>query len=368
MADLTLACPNCKTEIRITEQLAGPIVAATRAEYEKKMAQKSAEAVDQEKRIREREEALQRERDSIDQRIADGLRLDRPKIAAEEAKKAQLAVKNDLEQRAAEVAVLKENLKQNDAKLAEAQKEQADMLRQKREIEEMRREMDLTIEKRTQANLTAERDKARAEIESAMHLKFAEKDLRISEKDQTIAAMKKQLEEAQRKAEQGSQQSQGEALELQLEALLAAKFPHDQVVPVPKGEHGGDILQRVFTPAGLSCGTILWESKRTKTWSDGWLPKLREDQGTAKAEIAVIISTILPKGIDSFDFIDNVWIAHPRCLLPIALVLRSTLMEVAAARQSAQGIQTKAELVYQYLKGPRFKLRVQAIVEAFTHM
>ncbi len=209
---------------------------------------------------------------------------------------------------------------------------------------------------RTQANLAAERQKARTEAETAMQLKFAEKDLRLAEKDLTLAAMQKQIEEAQRKAEQGSQQLQGEALELQLESLLAGKFPHDRIEPVPKGEHGGDILHRVHSPAGISCGTILWESKRTKNWTDSWLPKLRDDQRAAKADVAVIISQTLPKGIDTFDHIDGIWVADPRCLLPIALLLRASLLEVAAARQSAQGQQSKAELVYQYLTGPRFKL------------
>jgi hypothetical protein len=180
--------------------------------------------------------------------------------------------------------------------------------------------------------------------------------------------MQKQIEELRRKAEQGSQQLQGEVLELQLEAMLQAKFPHDRIEPVPKGEHGGDILHRVVLPSGVVCGTILWESKRTKNWSDGWLAKLREDQRTAKAEIAVVVSAVLPKGVDTFDHIDGIWVTHPRAILPVALSLRQTLIEVNSARQASEGLQTKTELVYQYLTGPRFRQRVQAIVESFSAM
>ena len=188
------------------------------------------------------------------------------------------------------------------------------------------------------------------------------------EKDQTITAMQRQIEELKRRAEQGSQQLQGEVQELELEALLTAKFPRDTIQPVPKGEFGGDVLQRVVGPLNQICGTILWETKRTKNWSDGWLPKLREDQRTAKAEIAVIISQALPKEVDTFGFVDGVWVADPKVALPVALSLRQSLIEVAAARQASEGQQTKMEMVYGYLTGPRFRQRVQAIVEAFSSM
>lgn len=171
-----------------------------------------------------------------------------------------------------------------------------------------------------------------------------------------------------RKAEQGSQQLQGEVQELELEALLRAKFPQDTIEPVPKGEHGGDVLHRVVGPLGKVCGTILWESKRTKNWSDSWLVKLREDQRAAKAEIAVIMSHALPKDVESFDLIDHVWVAHPRVAIPIAVTLRQSLLELAMARKASEGQQTKMEMVYQYLMGPRFRQRVQAIVEAFSSM
>lgn len=116
------------------------------------------------------------------------------------------------------------------------------------------------------------------------------------------------------------------------------------------------------------CGTILWESKRTKNWSDGWLSKLREDQRTAKADISVIVSQTLPKGIEAFDVMDGVWVANPRAALPVATVLRHTLLQVSMARQASEGQQTKTEMVYDYLTGPRFRHRVEAIVEAFSSM
>lgn len=193
-------------------------------------------------------------------------------------------------------------------------------------------------------------------------------NLKVAEKEETIASMKRQIEELKRKAEQGSQQLQGEVLELELESLLAAKFQTDVVEPVPKGEFGGDIVHRVFNSAGQACGTLLWESKRTKNWSDGWLAKLRQDQRTAKAEFALLVSRTLPKGVDFFDFVDGVWVMDPKCAVPVAIALRQSLIEVASVRQASDGQQTKMGMVYEYLTGPRLRARIGAIVEKFTDM
>ena len=137
---------------------------------------------------------------------------------------------------------------------------------------------------------------------------------------------------------------------------------------MPKGEHGGDVIHRVVGPIGQPCGTILWESKRTKNWSDGWLAKLREDQRAAKAEIALIVTQALPKDVETFNLIDGVWVTGHRCAIPVAIALRHSLIELAAARQAGEGQQSKMELVYQYLTGPRFRHRIEAIVEKFADM
>jgi hypothetical protein len=156
--------------------------------------------------------------------------------------------------------------------------------------------------------------------------------------------------------------------ELELEANLRTNFPQDSIEPVPKGEYGGDVLHRVIGSLGQICGTILWESKRTKSWNDAWLSKLRDDQRTAKAEIALIISQALPKDIDSFGLVDGVWVAKPKYAIPLAITLRHSLIELALTRQAGEGQQTKMELVYQYLTGSRFRHRVEAIVEKFSDM
>lgn len=361
----TIICPNCKTEIKLTESLAAPLIESTRREFEQRLAKKDGEIAEREQAMREKEKQLAEDKRKLDQQVSEQveeqLRKDRARIATEEAKKAKQAAATDLEQKSREVADLQEVLKNREEKLAEAQKAQAELIRKQRELDDAKRELELTVEKRVQESLSSARDQARQEAEE--QLKF-----KVMEKEQTIAAMQKQIEELKRKSEQGSQQLQGEVQELELENMLRAKFPFDSIEPVPKGEFGGDVLQRVAGAGGQPSGTILWESKRTKNWSDGWLAKLREDQRAAKAEIAVIVSQVLPKGVETFEMVEGIWVTHPRAALPVAAILRQSLLEIAMARQASEGQQTKTEMIYQYLTGPRFRHRVEAIVEAFSTM
>ncbi|MBK9118182.1 MAG: DUF2130 domain-containing protein [Phycisphaerales bacterium] len=361
MTEPTIVCPSCKTEIKLTESLAAPLIESTRRQYEQQIASKDADIAKREATVKAQQAAVAKAQEEIDDQITARLKTERASIAAEEAKKARVAIGSDLEQKTRELSELNDVLKQRDQKLAEAQKAQAELIRKQRELDDAKREMELTIETRVQESLTVTREQAKKEAEESLKLK-------VVEKEQTIASMQKQIEELRRRAEQGSQQLQGEVQELELESMLREKFPFDSIEPVPKGEHGGDAIHRVAGPMGQPCGAILWESKRTKNWTDSWLAKLREDQRSAKAELAIIVSQALPKDIDTFSLIDGVWITSYRCALPVAIALRHSLIELAASRTAGEGQQTKMELVYQYLTGPRFRHRVQAIVEKFSDM
>ena len=365
MTEPTITCPNCKTEIRLTESLAAPLIAATRQQFEKQLSQKDAEIAQREQGVRDKEKQIAEAKRTLDDQVAEQvgaqLKTERARVIAEESRRAKQAAAAELEGKARELVELQEVLKVRDEKLAEAQKAQAELIKKQRELDDAKRELELTVEKRVQDGLSEVRTQAKREAEDSLKLK-------VMEKDQTIASMQQKIEELKQKAEQGSQQLQGEVQELELETLLRAKFPFDSIEPVPKGEFGGDVLQRVVSQNGQASGAILWESKRTKNWSDGWLVKLREDQRTAKAEVSVLVSQALPKGTETFDVIDGVWVTSPRAALPVAAILRHTLLQVGMARQVLEGQQTKTEMIYQYLTGPRFRQRVEAIVEAFSTM
>jgi hypothetical protein len=365
VAEPTVLCPNCRTEIRLTESLAAPLIAATRAQFELQLSQKDAQILKREQAVRDQERLVVQARDGLEQQVADRVEAqikdERARLIAQESRKARLVSAAELEAKSRELAEAQEILKTQELKLAEAQNAQAELIRRQRKLDDAQRELELNVARRVHDGLAEARALARREAEESLKLK-------VMEKDTTIASMQQKIEELKQRAEQGSQQLQGEVQELELENLLRVKFPFDAVEPVPKGEYGGDVLQSVTGMGGAQCGAILWECKRTRHWSDGWLAKLREDQRGAKAEFAVLVSQALPKGIETFDVVDSIWVTHPRAALPVATVLRHMLQQLHAARQVSEGQQSKTDMVYQYLTGARFRQRVEAIVEAFTSM
>lgn len=360
MTDL-ITCPKCDHQFPLTESLAAPLLTKAKREFEAAAAQKDREIAARETALRDQAGALEKAKSALEATVAERLTSERQRIAAEEAAKAKQRAAVDLEEKAKALAELQGVLKERDQKLAEAQKAQAEFEKKARELEDAKREMELNVQKGISAGLESERAKAKLEAEEALKL-------RVSEKDQIIASMQNKIEELKRKAEQGSQQLQGEVLELEFENLLRAKFPFDSIEPVPKGEFGGDLVQRVAGLSGAPCGTILWETKRTKGWVKDWIPKLREDQRRAKADVSIIVSTTLPKDVQTFDLVDGVWVTDFRCAVPVAFALRQFLIDVSAARIAGEGQQSKMELVYEYLTGPHFRRRVGAIVEKFTEM
>jgi hypothetical protein len=357
----TLHCPNCNHEIRLTESLAAPLIEETRLRFQEQLAAKDAEVTRKTEALRLEHDQLAKAREQIEDEVALRIGAERNRISAVEAEKARDAAAATIQAKESETAELRKTLETNTLKLAEAQQAQADFLRKQRELDDAKRELDLTVEKRVQSSVDGIRAKARLDADDAARL-------RVLEKDQTIESMTRTIEELKRKAEQRSQQSQGEVLELELEELLRGKFPTDLIEPVGKGELGADIVQQVNGSIAQPAGIILWESKRTKAWSDGWLAKLRDDQRRCGADAALIISQALPKHIEHFDLVDGVWVAHPRCALPVAVALRQSLIEIVSLRLVQQGQQTKMEQVYQYLTGTKFRQRVEAVVEKFNDM
>ena len=354
MNEPTITCPNCKTEIKLTESLAAPLVESTRRQFEERLKK-------QEQEISAREAAVKKELEAIEAQVAAKLKSERVAIVAVEAKKAREAVSDELLKAQQEKMATEELLENRNRKLAEAQKIEIELRRDRQNLQDEKEQFEVTKQRAL--------DEERAKIREAAQKDADEQSrLKLAEKEKTIGDLQTKLQEALRKAEQGSQQLQGEVSELELEGLLRLNFPTDTIEPVAKGEFGGDVLQRVVGPLGQSCGSILWESKRTKNWADGWLPKLREDQRAAKAEIALLVTQALPKGTESFNLIDGVCVTEPRCAIPVAIMLRQSLIDLAKVRLAREGQQTKMELVYQYLTGPGFRHRVEAIVEKFSDM
>ncbi|MBX3323249.1 MAG: DUF2130 domain-containing protein [Phycisphaeraceae bacterium] len=375
MTDVKIECPHCHKSFKLNETLAAPLVEETRRKLEKEFeskeedldAKRKAFADEQtaaekvRKDIEKERAALAMEREKIDEQVAEQVAEQRATIERDAAKKAKQKYDEKIAERDAEKEELEEAMKEKDMKLAEAQQAQKDAIRKQRELDEKIRELDLAAEKKAAELVAPQLEKAKKDAEEAARL-------RIAEKDKVIEAQKEQLAEAQRKLEQGSQQLQGEIQELDLEKRLADAFRRDTFEEVAKGQRGADMLHRVLSETGQACGSILWESKRTKNWDGKWLDKLKQDQRAAKADLAVIVTQTMPPGLDTFAEIEGVWVTTPALTIALAAALRHALTEAALARRATEGQQDKMAILYQYLTGPQFRQRVEAIKEAFTAM
>jgi hypothetical protein len=196
----------------------------------------------------------------------------------------------------------------------------------------------------------------------------AQHRLKDAEKERQLAEMRRQIEDLKRRAEQGSQQLQGEAGEYELESLLRASFPGDDIRSVSQGVRGADLHHVIRDLRGVSGGSILWECKNAKSWSDGWIAKLKQDQRTLHADMAILVTSCLPKGITRFGLLDGLLVTDFACAPAVAAIVRRDLLQLRAARNAAVHKEEKLEILYRYLPGVAFRQRVEALAEAFTTM
>ena len=226
------------------------------------------------------------------------------------------------------------------------------------------REKDETREIEMKKKLLEDREKIKEEERQRIEDEHKLKDLENFKKMQDVL---KANEELKRKLEQGSQQTQGESLELTLEEELKKEFPQDTISEVKKGVKGADLLQEVVDILNRNCGTIIWESKNAK-WSDIWISKLKEDQRQAKADLAVLVSVNLSEDLKQkgMGFKNGVWICNPSNFILLAMSLRFNLVNIYHEKQNGVNVDEKMKVLYEYLTGNEFKLRVEGIVESFS--
>ena len=358
MAEQNIICPYCKKEIPLTHAITQKIEADLCKKMEEDFAKRDNELSSRENTLAAKEQAVAKSAQELNKKIEDEvarkLVLERDSITKEAKKKAETEA-------SLQIKALQEDLESKDKKLQEAQQNELLLRKQKADLEARERNVDLEVARKI--------DSERASIYSEASRKADEEyQLKDKDKDKKITDLIKQLDEAKRKAEQGSQQAQGEVLEIELEQILKSAFPYDFIEPVPKGIKGADVLQKVNNPMGQYCGTIIWESKRTKGWSDGWIDKLKDDQREVKADIAVLMSIVLPKEINGFSQFKGIWVTSYPLAMALAVALRVNLIEVASAKQAAVGKVEKMEAIYNYLSGTEFRQKVEAIVEAFVAM
>jgi hypothetical protein len=429
MNDL-IQCPKCGAEIPVTEALARPFIEAEQARIEQELRQRSSVLQGREQELQKQSSqlgALQSELRSkeaeVEATVQQRLTEELPTILAAESKIVQIRFQAQLDSaqrdsqaqkviigefQTAELEYRKDRLALDEEKLQlelnitrqidseratirlkasqEAQKnEQLIVAEKDKELSELTaqlaesRTIELEVRKQRQAleqqkqalelEVLRRLDDERKEIRQATQKEESELNrLKFAEKDKKIEDLRRQAEELRRISEQGSQQLQGEVQERELEEILRRAFPRDEIEPIATGHSGGDIIQKVLGSNGLTCGTILWESKRTKTWSDAWLTKNKEDQRLAQADVGVIVSVALPKDVTRFDSREDVWVSSFDCAIPLATALRQALQSTALVQLTGQGRAGKADRAYAYITGQNFKHRVTAVAEAYRSM
>ncbi len=262
---------------------------------------------------------------------------------------------------AIEIADRNQELKETQEKLKLACDHELKLRKKQRELQTQAEQQELEITRR----IDQERQQIRKQ---ATQLVQEQNELKQAEKDQMIEGLRKQIDELKFRVDQGSQQIQGEVQEVALENLLANVFPNDAIEPVAKGVRGADVIQRVFDHHGHDCGAILWESKRTKNWSNKWLSKAIDDQQEAKAACACIVTAAMPEAVEYFGAVNGVWVTSWKCARSAAIALRCMLIEVAQSRLASEGQHDKMELVYNYLSGSEFRNRIRGLVEPYIEM
>lgn len=367
MANTALQCPNCGTDL--TEALAKQLREDIRGEFAQKYLESKQQLEEQaqrkqqdlERKIefeRKRAEDIQRTTEEENRKRAQEFEL---RLKQEQERFQHDATAKAKEQLDVQLRTMQQQIEEQQERIRKQNDTEIELRKQQRALEEQREQLQLEVERR----LSEERQR----VHEAMEKQFIETyRLKDAEKEKKIEDMQKLIEDLQRKSQQGSQQTQGEVLELELESTLRQAFIHDDIKPVPKGVRGADVIHTVVTQLGVECGKIIWEFKRTKTWSNDYIPKLKDDMREAKADIAVIVSVTLPKNVERFSNVDGVWVCDIQSAIGLATALRQGLLDVARVRASAEGKNEKMELVYDYLSGNEFRQRITAIAETFAAM
>lgn len=295
-----------------------------------------------------------------------GKMLDWQKKKEEEFEKQRAAIETAARKKAgdelsAKLNVLEEEAKLKTQQLQEMQKKELELLRERSALEEKQKNFEMELEKRFLEK--------RKEIEDSTIKREQELfDLKTREYKLQMEQQQKLIEELKRKSEQGSMQLQGESQETLLEDILKENFPFDLISEVGKGVEGADCIQTIRNNSGLACGKIIYESKRTKTWSNNWVDKLKSDKRNTGADVAILVTQAFPKDMDRFGEKDGIWICGFAEVSSLAHALRSGIINIYVAQKAQEGKGDKMQMLYDFLTGNEFRGQMEAIVEGFMAM
>lgn len=348
----TIKCPNCQHEFPIGNALAQEIENDIRGKYLKRYNDDKLKLENEKAQLVKQAEQLKLQAENQDALVADKLRLAKSQLQEE-------AIKKAAEELQSQMQMLNKELTEKSQKLKESQSKELELLQKEKQVKEREESLKLELEKQMIVR--------QKEIEDRVKKMESERsDLKIKELEKKLADQVELAETMRRKAEQGSMQLQGEVLELALEELLRLTFPFDSIDEVAKGVKGADCIQTVRDGLANVCGKIIYESKRTKAFTNEWIEKLKGDMRAQQADIAVIVTEVLPKDMDAFGFKDGVWICRFSDVKALAFLLRDSLIKINTALVSQENKGEKMQMLYNYLTGNEFRQHIDAVVEGFS--
>jgi hypothetical protein len=358
MASFIITCPNCKHQFEPGDSM--------RDEIEKELRSK---VIDWQKKkdeeFRSKEAQYQQQLQLKDEEINKRLASEKQKLQAELQTQLTKSIASDFEN---QMKLLQQNLADNEEKLKSARSKELEFLQKEQALKNREQELELSVQKQLQH----EREKLTEEIRKIEEQRVSAKEhdfvLKVKELEKQLEDQKKLAEEMRRKSEQGSMQLQGEVQELLLEELLQSTFPFDKVEEVGKGVRGADCIQTVRNQFGVETGKIIYESKRTKDFGGDWIEKLKTDMRNLGADVAVIVTQTLPKGMERFGEKDGVYICTFTEVKSVALLLRNAILKIFDAKKSQDNKGDKMVLLYDYLIGNEFNEQWKAIREGFMSM
>ena len=354
----SIQCPNCGTIIDVNDILKHQLEDSIRKEFQQKATAQTKELELKNEQFEKAKSEFEAKKKHENELFAE--RLEREKKTAEKEITEKLKTKLE-EENKDRLLLMEKELSEKSEKLRELNKMQGEIAKLQREKLEMKEAIEAESQKILNATLVLERDKIRKQEEE-------KNELNIKEYQKQSDDQKKLIEEMKRKQEQGSMQLQGEVMELAIEEWLASNFPLDSIDEVKKGANGADCLQIVNTREVQNCGTIYYESKRTKAFQPAWIEKFKNDIRDKKANIGVLVTEVMPAGMDRMGMRDGIWICTYEEFKGLSAVLRQSLIQVSQAVQAQENKGDKMAMLYDFLTTNEFRLQIEGIVEGFTQM
>ncbi len=360
-----IKCPNCGSEFDVQDVLSADVEQKIKLQYEKQFQQSVSQLSAEKKKLEEDQKLFEEKRKKENELFQQRLHQEKQKLETELQQQLRKSIASDYEN---QLRLLQQSAKDNEEKLRMARQKELEYLQKEEALKNKEQEIELQAKRAMQKErerLAEEIRKMEAQKNEARELDY---QLKLKELEKQLEDQRRLAEEMKRRAEQGSMQLQGEVQELLLEELLRDHFPYDSIGEVGKGVEGADCIQTVRNHIGNDCGKIIFESKRTKTFNNAWIEKLRTDMRNKQADVAILVTQVYPKDMNCFGEKDGVWVCSFGEVVALTAALRHTIIRVAETQKAEENKGEKMQMLYSYLTGTEFRQQIETIVEGFLSM